>query len=417
MANTRLINPIHNLTKTAYDIAYFLRQVTPEKYIELLKAASETYGYSYLCYWRKRVLELNAAIEQVKTKNSIEQALTWFHDFINAKDGGWEDSSANVILLRQVIKRLDNYDSSINLSLEELRELKGLLLVAITDRIDAEEKVNAEKQKLDAVVKQREALEQEMLARHDELIAMKDNLDQQAKQCALLAKEQANASCDLNRLQQDRRKQVIVIQALRDEIEVKQKEVAAKQKEAELKNLALDEVQKECDKKQQELEDVTRTLLSPAEWQAKKVKPQDMQEAKKVAETAVNIYVLEKQAAEKKAAELKSIPKHTAAVKEAKAIPTVTEVSKRYVDMKADCEKRSTLRDAQLKKLLEERYRVKSAPAAQMLKKAAATVQEKKSVSADFAAKREQLGLFYKAILPAPNPADAIKPATPSVKA
>ena len=403
MANTRLINPIHNLTKTAYDIAYFLRQVTPEKYIELLKAASDTYGYSYVYFWRNRVLELNAAIEQVKTKNSIEQALTWFHDFINAKDGGWEDSSANVILLREVIKRLDNYDSSINLSLEELRELKGLLLVAITDRIDAEEKVNAEKQKLDAVVKQREALEQEMLARHDELIAMKDNLDQQAKQCALLAKEQANASC--------------VIQALRDEIEVKQKEVAAKQKEAELKNLALDEVQKECDKKQQELEDVTRTLLSPAEWQAKKVKPQDMQEAKKVAETAVNIYVLEKQAAEKKAAELKSIPKHTAAVKEAKAIPTVTEVSKRYVDMKADCEKRSTLRDAQLKKLLEERYRVKSAPAAQMLKKAAATVQEKKSVSADFAAKREQLGLFYKAILPAPNPADAIKPATPSVKA
>lgn len=405
MANTRLINPIHNLTQTAYDIAHFLRHVSPDKYAELLKDASETYGYSYVYFWRNRVLELNAALDEVKTKNTTEQALTWFYDFIKKEAGGWEENSANVILLRRVLKELNHYDPT--LSLEALRELKGLLLIAISERITAEEKVQAEKEKLEAIVKQREALEQEILSRHDELITMKNRLDEEAKQHAMAIQANITIKNDIASLQQARRTQVIVIDALREQIDYKQKQ-------ADKQNQLLSEMEIECAKKLQELRDKERTLLSPAEWQAKRINPQDLLEAKKIAETAVNIYIQEKQEEVKKRAELNNLPKTTLDVKATattQAMNLSAEVAKRYNEAQVLCGKRSKLRDGKVKALLEANFMKKFAqstthvPSPTKSEPVVETALKEKIICKEFAEKRANLDRLFKPMLPPQAPA------------
>ena len=184
---------------------------------------------------------------------------------------------------------------------------------------------------------------------------MQQRLNDQAKQQALLLKEKTNLNQDVVKLQQARRTNVIVNEALREEIAFKQKEAAKKTQQ-------LDEIDKLREQKQQEVADLARTLLSPTDWQAKRINAQDLPEAKKVAETAVNIFVIEKQAAEKKIQELKSLPKKELIIKPERsnrAINNSQSVSERNTEKDTLCAQRSKLCDAVLKQKLEARYLAK----------------------------------------------------------
>ncbi len=136
MSLTR-INPLQNLNKTADDLAIFIVHGRHEELMQCLLTAKEIYrgpvdswltGIFYrIMNSRTRFPRLDKIITEVLGGSGVDNSGKIIDIF---SEGGWKETSYNTVLIRTLVQQLQDYDSTIQLSLEAVIELKVLLIFA-----------------------------------------------------------------------------------------------------------------------------------------------------------------------------------------------------------------------------------------------------------------------------------------------
>lgn len=129
MAETRskLINPNENLNRTATALLDYFLAVNPGELAECMDDAFKAYSNSWSLY-KTRHESVKIAIEKMRvlSKDTRDDVIRLLEDVL--RQGKWNMSSYNTYLLRACIKKLYQYDSSADVSLEHIHALR--------DRID-----------------------------------------------------------------------------------------------------------------------------------------------------------------------------------------------------------------------------------------------------------------------------------------
>lgn len=153
MTTTRpaLMNPMDNLTQTAYALAFYLRCTNPVEIIKCLNDVKVGYTAIYDSYLgpiykifklRNRVSDIDKAINAYEVIIASNKSHTRVHEYEAQKPyrtlteiGGWEDTSVNTNFLRKLVKKLADYDATIDLTKDEIHQLHLLLLKVFDERL------------------------------------------------------------------------------------------------------------------------------------------------------------------------------------------------------------------------------------------------------------------------------------------
>lgn len=231
MALTR-INPLHNLKKTANDLATFIIYGNQQELMECLLEAKAIYrqpldswltGLFYrLMNSRTRFPRLDKVITQVLNcdEDKSEKILDIF------SSGGWTETSFNTTLIRVLVHHLQDYDAKVVLPVQVIIELKVMLVfeqarLLNEDQISKQQelinilkaKTNEAQNDLSVRIKQlkdydarceeMKADEQVSDARLQELIAMckqqEETLDQYRQQVKVMEVEKQKQEAELDK--------------------------------------------------------------------------------------------------------------------------------------------------------------------------------------------------------------------------
>lgn len=129
MAETRsnLINPIENLNKTATALLDYFLAVNPVELADCMEDAFKSYSASW-SFYKTRHESVRNAIEKMRaiSKDARDDIIQLVEDVLS--QGKWNNNSYNTYLLRACIKKLYQYDSTAEVSIDNIHALR--------DRID-----------------------------------------------------------------------------------------------------------------------------------------------------------------------------------------------------------------------------------------------------------------------------------------
>lgn len=148
MALTRT-NPMHDLKRTAKDLATFIIDSEKETLRQCLQEARDIYQppltswtkainiVYYLFGTRRRSDDINKAIIEMLTLDPESSKAEPFQNLF--EKGGWEETSFNTTLMRVMVRHLNNYDQNIMLPLPLVTELKALLMYELARQLNEDQ--------------------------------------------------------------------------------------------------------------------------------------------------------------------------------------------------------------------------------------------------------------------------------------
>lgn len=346
------INPLKNLTQTAYDLAFYLRYVNPTEIIlssEEIKKEYNAPRQSWLTWpiyalfnLRNRTNDLDKTIaafqEIIETRHTTSEYVKQKPVLSLIDKGGWEDTSLNTNFLRMLVRKIPGYNPKIILSKDEVLQLRELLGVAFDERIRAEVKLNEQQKKLRLIDKAREQKEKELFKKQDELLRKQEEVTEYVNKLADLEEKQTTKDARLKEIEKNLNDYTLKVQLIEKEKVIK---------ENELNNIEQEKVIKE-----NELEATRKilTALSP-DFDMKGLDESQMDEAVMIAKVAVRTYKEQIQEQKNKKNELASLgivsarkkQETTAATKQPVLPSSQTILKKEMQDMIGERKKHETI--------------------------------------------------------------------------
>lgn len=286
--------------------------------------------------------------DKPKTITEIVSAI--LHD----QDGGWEETSANTTLLRAMVKNLHNYDPKVELTLTEVRELKGLVFDAIEQRLQAEAKLLAEETRLREITDQTLQMRKALLANQELLLRKKEEIVANESRILELQSVKSLTGKELQEIEEERRQKTVELSVCLSQLKDLESDRRQREEDYERQFMSL---AAEKHKREEELEAARqRLLLLNPQFDIKKFTSgqlaQVMDEARLVGEVSMKTYIAEYSANEKKSSELKEM---TGTVARAKAglggknLPGMGNVIEPQADTTTDDPRAQQERDERLK--------------------------------------------------------------------
>lgn len=237
-----LQNPLHSLIKTAFDLALYLRHVSKDEFITVITPVRdqyagplESYVWSSVYYFiRTRLERLDLMIARINEYNGDDVGkliLDEVSDILRDTKGGWEDTSVNTTMLQTFIKQIHNYDSEKSLTAQETHEFNALLLAAIENRLEAENKLSQEESRLKEIEEEKLRLECEVIKKQEELLRKKEEILEKEDKLETL---QIEHDVSLKQIENERAQKVIELLGYQKQLEEIDREQKQRREELEL---------------------------------------------------------------------------------------------------------------------------------------------------------------------------------------
>lgn len=309
--NTKpLIHPIANLERTAYDLAYCLKCMKDETLNKITLEVEANYSqpakswvWGWVYSWtRTRGPEI---IEKVKQNEALQ--------IIEEENGSWHENSFNTNFMRALVKQLISYDTSVHISVDEIRLLKKLLDEAIKKRIEIERKLSEAEKKLIEVNEKTGLKEKELIRKQEELLQKQVELIEHEHKLDLLWQE---GSTKIDEIEKEKLQKKREIEIFKDKIRYLELEQIEKAQQ-------LQQLDEERSKRDAELDEKRKMLilLNPT-IDINKISATElgdiMDQAKQYGETAVKFFIADYAEQKRRLEERKMFEEKRAQAKAAK---------------------------------------------------------------------------------------------------